>query len=668
MVWPVNAPVCFHLLSNELFYKHRFKIYSQSELRDLKEVRKNSARIIHYYEFVEDERAEALSKAAAEKMGDKADIELIKRLICFHPAMMNDKAVSDKDTEEFITFVKDFAGIDVPEEAKAERRSLAYSKMAERMEAVKGGVLKSNKLENEDPNDGLIESGVYEDKDNVDYKSRLLRTVVLERLANTTQSLMAEEKDKKLIGEEALSKFSDIRNTVIPNMIVKGMMLNKRYLALKDLGNKGTTVPDIELIEVERMLSGMGNADYDLNDDLLNDYRRGILKKLFGIDLMKTSEILGIKEEKKPAPVKVKKKDEKKPIKKTVKKAESVKKEEAVKEEKKEEPVKEEPVKEEKKEEPVKTEKKEEKKAEDEEPEVLDPLPQHKAKVNMTLKDYEAQPRGSYNCWAVAGAALYNKFAGKKEVDQYDVRNFSLKDDEFKSFEEVDRMGVGVTKENYEICKNHAREFMGKGKRAFGSIYEAADFFIKRNRDMAIRKVTYKLPPLRKYLGDNQYAEKTEEEKAKDMVLYHKQKEAFLNDVNAVLKTGNPVAILNHSEVHFRTITGIDGENITVLDSYGPKEEVLKVDDLLEREDNFNTIEITWLSKLKEPAEEMAEQPNLEYNEEKGYSLRVNTPENAHNPQWKEGISVTVEDDELRSMRSAYIPLKKSPLKKKVNP
>ena len=546
-------------------------------------------------------------------MGDKADIELIKRLICFHPAMMNDKAVSDKDTEEFITFIKDFAGIDVPEEAKAERRSLAYSKMAERMEAVKGADLKTNKLENEDPNEGLIDSATYEDKDNVNYSSKLLRTVVLERLINTAQSLMTEEKDKKLIGEEAFRKFNDIRNTVMPNMIVKGMMLNKRYLALKDLGNKGTTVPDLEFIEVEKVLSDMGGADYNLEARYYPDQRRDIIKKLFGINVLRTSEILGIREEEK---------------------------------------------KEEKKAEPVKVEEKEE-------PEVLPPLPQYKVSLNMSVKDYEGQERGSFNCWAVAGAALYNKFVGKKEVDQHEVRNFSLKDEEFKSFEEVDKMGIGLTQDEYEVCKNHAKEFMGKGKTQFGSIYEDADFFIRKNRNMAIRKVVFKLPPLYKYLGDNKYEEKTEEEKERDRVLYHKQKEAFLNEVNAILQTGNPVAILNHSEVHFRTITGIDGENLTVLDSYGPVKKVMRVEELLEREDNFNTIELTWFSKLKKPEEEMAEQPNLAYSEEKGYSLRESTPENAQNPQWREGISVTIEDDELKMMRSAYIPFKESPLKKK---
>jgi len=62
---------------------------------------------------------------------------------------------------------------------------------------------------------------------------------------------------------------------------------------------------------------------------------------------------------------------------------------------------------------------------------------------------------------------------------------------------------------------------------------------------------------------------KTEKEEQEDLILYHKQKEAFLDQLNEVLATGNPVAILDTGHKHYKTITKIDGEWITLLDSQG---------------------------------------------------------------------------------------------------
>ncbi len=116
------------------------------------------------------------------------------------------------------------------------------------------------------------------------------------------------------------------------------------------------------------------------------------------------------------------------------------------------------------------------------------------------------------------------------------------------------------------------------------------------------------------------------------------QKRVFLDQVNAILKTGTPVAILNRSTMHYLTITGIDGENLTVLNSSGLVKEPVHIDDLLSRKNRGNVVEITWFTGFRTPNEEMSEQPNLRYSEKDGYSLAQNTLENAVNIMWKRAL------------------------------
>ncbi|MCR5487407.1 MAG: hypothetical protein K6F35_07725, partial [Lachnospiraceae bacterium] len=115
------------------------------------------------------------------------------------------------------------------------------------------------------------------------------------------------------------------------------------------------------------------------------------------------------------------------------------------------------------------------------------------------------------------------------------------------------------------------------------------------------------------------------------------------------------------------TITMINGENITVLDSSPLREKVMRLDEVFSRNDKGKSIEIIWFSKLRSPQEEMAEQSNLDYSEEQGYFLKDPSASdiNGINPQWREGIGAVTHDAELNIRREIYIPLKVSPLKGK---
>ena len=84
---------------------------------------------------------------------------------------------------------------------------------------------------------------------------------------------------------------------------------------------------------------------------------------------------------------------------------------------------------------------------------------------------------------------------GKKIINQYDVRKYEPAPGEVKSYEEVDNMGLGITKDEYNTYLDSMRLYMGKGKKAFGSIFETADFFIKISRAVYI---PLKVSPLKR--------------------------------------------------------------------------------------------------------------------------------------------------------------------------
>ena len=600
------------------FRQDHLNTYSASELQEMRERRKNEAGLIKSYEETVSERAKVLSTRIKELAGDGVSADLIDRMIFFHPDMMTETEpgkISDRTNDDFIALVKSYAGIGVPDGEKSKERSGAYRKMTELMNGVIGKGYTARRA------DELIEEQTYIDRNSkVYYRSRLMRTTLLEHISDTVQSLMKEETDKSLIDEDTYRRFRLNQTEALSNIIMRNMKTKKRYLELKDLGNREITVPDIELGELERLLNDLTEKGRHV-DEVLNDDRRELIKRLYGIDIASTAEIMGL-EEKKPAEEKIKEQ----PVSKSI---EENRVEESHSEIKKEAAV----------------------------PKVkLPALPKYKQDINMTTGEYENQ--GYHNCWCVAGAALFNRFMGKKLVDQYDMRAFSPSDKEIKTFAEIDSMGQNISEKEYKEIVEDYRKYMGKDCTDFGSIYQAADFFLKQNPDMAVRRMFISLPSLMKK-EKKKFVPKTEEEKQEDLLRYHKQKAVFLDQINEVLATGNPVAILDTGKRHYKTVTGVDGEWITLLDSSGNVEERKRLDDVLRRADDSNMIELTWLSHIKDPKDEMKDQPNLTYSDVGGFGLMNPTLENARNPMWVEGVSASKDDDELHIVRSSYLPVKK---------
>ena len=256
---------------------------------------------------------------------------------------------------------------------------------------------------------------------------------------------------------------------------------------------------------------------------------------------------------------------------------------------------------------------------------------------------YEAQ--GYLNCWACSGAALFNKFIELSDgqltgkVNQYDIRGFKPEKGELKTLEEVNALsGINLDQEWYDSNIAELNKFMGKDAKDNGSIFEAADFFMKRRKDFVLNQMEFRL---------NGGME------TKDIEAYEAQKSLFMKQINDVLETGNLVAMYKSEGQHYVTITGIDGDNITYMDSLVPKGQPARkvtepVEVLFSRNGSGNNMSITWFSKLKSPEEMKQDYPDLQYDEHEGYSYsrKEELQAGAMNLAQTRGICITKSKDD----------------------
>ena len=227
------------------------------------------------------------------------------------------------------------------------------------------------------------------------------------------------------------------------------------------------------------------------------------------------------------------------------------------------------------------------------------------------------EPQGYLNCWACSGAALFNKFVELTDgqltqpVNQYDIRGFKPGPGELKTLEEVNaHAGVQVDNDWYNDNLKELYKFMGENAKSNGSIFEVADFFMKKRKDFVLNQMEFRLGG-----GMEQ----------KDIEAYEAQKAVFTKQINDILQTGNLVALYEPTGKHYVTITKIDGDNLTYLDSLvgegQPASEVTEpVESLFSRDIAGSNLSITWFSKLKSPEEMKQDYPDLQYDEHAGYS------------------------------------------------
>ncbi len=78
---------------------------------------------------------------------------------------------------------------------------------------------------------------------------------------------------------EALIEQETFQGTILPNIILKAMLTSRRFLELRDFGNREKTVIDQEYGEIERFMGEYENDSFTFDNGVFSDYRRNLIKK-----------------------------------------------------------------------------------------------------------------------------------------------------------------------------------------------------------------------------------------------------------------------------------------------------------------------------------------------------------------------------------------------------
>ncbi len=226
---------------------------------------------------------------------------------------------------------------------------------------------------------------------------------------------------------------------------------------------------------------------------------------------------------------------------------------------------------------------------------------------NVMLTDnlntiYEWQVPGSNNCFAIAGAALYNQHLLHKNtqnpqfLNQYDVRGYKPRLVTKQQYK--DERGLEMPDEQYDKERRLIESYAGLGKSEMGNVYALGDLFVTLDPSLCTNYMLFDISNI------------TETKKTK-------LKSCFLKSIKSVLDQGEAVAVLAGN--HYRTIVGIEGNTVKYLDStHRPPSEVLpmSVDDIFT--EGAEKIELTWLSEKKDPQEMKSGFSKLQYDDAAG--------------------------------------------------
>ena len=287
------------------------------------------------------------------------------------------------------------------------------------------------------------------------------------------------------------------------------------------------------------------------------------------------------------------------------------------------------------------------------------PLKEYHASVEGVGDFYESQDTN--NCFCCAGTAMLNQFLrnrnnGKMPEKLYRQNGMRAYRPRVKKFNHA---SANIMDEEYR--KKYIREvdrYAGAGKMDVGNVFEMGDFFLDELKDQnaMLNKMYFQMP------------EKNSTNKERDDIKCNNMKAVFMDKINEVTSTGNVVSFLevNGRYGHYLTITGIDGDEITFLNSgLGNNSQVTqrrKVDDFLKRLSyKGNPVEIAWLSDMKKPEELTAEYSNLKYDAKTGYSLKKDNADSVTNVSQTKGIAVRKELGDMGPgmdgiTQVAYIP------------
>lgn len=209
---------------------------------------------------------------------------------------------------------------------------------------------------------------------------------------------------------------------------------------------------------------------------------------------------------------------------------------------------------------------------------------------NYPAQDYN-------NCFACAGSAIYNRLVNEKnssnKLDQYKVRNFVpyfLDSNELASHTKESE-----DKESWMIQVKEILEYSGNGKTGFGDFFSLSDVIHEKKangglgrKDIAVHKMIFQLK--------DQQQDKVDA-----------QVEIIKEKLHKILEK-NQMAMIRAFD-HYLTITGLDDDTITFLDSRSDlintrdttKETSMDIHKFLKKcgdADGYDTTELTWVTRI----------------------------------------------------------------------
>ena len=217
--------------------------------------------------------------------------------------------------------------------------------------------------------------------------------------------------------------------------------------------------------------------------------------------------------------------------------------------------------------------------------------------AEQIVKEYELQTAGN-NCFACAGAEMYRQYCRKegkmvRNISQNSIRKYRPDIKKFEDYKDlVQSIDPGTEETDFKKAENEVNGYLLRGR--VGNIFELGDFFIEKQKDAMLNKVSLYYPAK----TDDMTKAQIKDRKIK----YHNLKVAFLEKVNEALSGGHCVTVVTKYPMqHYTTIVGIDGKNIKFVDSLESRNGQLNTKPIeefyLPDNDNGQTLELVWMTK-----------------------------------------------------------------------
>lgn len=563
------------------FYSRKLDLYTGAEKENIKKTRAQDVGIFHFYNAYLDDISDDLIMETTKKVGKEISLELLRKLIVFHPAMLHSVQTVDgqkkypEGTEEFYDIVRKFAGIGIPEEHRAAAKKEASEGLFRLWNETFGNGVVRNELSTDTLMAGSghesFKNGARTDPDSIREGSNLYIGEVRHRMFESIR-------DPELISGFAdclrSSKVIDIEKRVtqqIRQEIIRNRLTDRFYLDMKDFGSKRKSYSERMYQEIDKLLVSMKSSAFDIEEALQD---KDFVEKLkyYGVNTDGLSVLIEFSAGQRSAE---KNMADQRTVDYSTRVPEFAKQEAAQKDKTGRQYYE------------------------------LDPIP-HESVISVRnhgeYVKYESQGENTSYCWACVMSGLMNSYAGKKISDLNMIKNRPLEIPSFK------QSGVKDPETYYRGMEMINSMYEGT---AYGNPTIFGDYILDKLPDTAVRSAI-----ISREEGRLPYC-----------------KRRFLETLSKALEKGN-VGMLY--EGHFLLVGGLSNDTIWVRDSLSDNPDELQPFPH-DAEDIFSSvgqqIELVWLESTKDRENEIADQFDLKYDAQtKSYSFKNDQNHGAGGP------------------------------------